>query len=136
VSCSETLKKKGYRLTPQRLTVLEILHQTDGHISAPEIVDRVQARHPYVNKSTDYRTLQLLKELGLVTETKLDGDALYYHHAEKGHHHHLICEVCGRSFEVEEDIFASVEERLRDTYGFDVDLRHLALHGRCSKCRT
>jgi len=134
VSCSETLKNMGYRLTPQRLMVLEILHQAEGHISAPEIVDRVRKRYPYVNKSTVYRTLQLLKGLNLVTETKLDEDTVYYHHAEKGHHHHLMCDICGRSFEVDEDIFAPVEAMLLERYGFEADLRHRAIPGRCSTC--
>ena len=108
MSCSEILKDKGYRLTPQRLMVLETLHEAEGHISAPAIFARVQAKYPYVNKSTVYRALQLLKDLDLVTETKLGEDTLYYHHAEKGHHHHLICEQCGKAVEISEDVFASL----------------------------
>jgi Fur family ferric uptake transcriptional regulator len=136
MSCFEILKKNGYRLTPQRFMVLELLHEADGHISAPEILSRVQAKYPYVNKSTVYRTLELLKHLNLVTETELGGDTLYYHHAEKGHHHHLVCEVCGEAIEVEEDVFATLEATLEDRFGFSADLKHLAIQGRCAKCRV
>jgi Fur family transcriptional regulator, ferric uptake regulator len=135
MSCFEVLKEKGYRLTPQRLMVLELLHETDNHLSAVEIVSRVQARYPCVNKSTVYRTLDLLKELGLVTETELGGDTLFYHHAEKGHHH-LICAVCGEAIEVGDDIFATLEATLRDRFGFTADLKHLAIQGRCANCRV
>jgi len=71
MSCYEILKQKGYRLTPQRLLVLDLLHEVEGHISAPDILNRARSKYPHVNKSTVYRTLQLLKELGLVTETEL-----------------------------------------------------------------
>jgi Fur family transcriptional regulator, ferric uptake regulator len=135
MSCFEILKERGYRLTPQRIMVLELLHETDSHISALEIVTRVQARYPCVNKSTVYRTLDLLKELDLVTETELGGDTLFYHHAEKGHHHHLICAVCGEAIEVGDDVFATLETTLRDRFGFSADLKHLAIQGRCANCR-
>ena len=136
MSCFENLKERGYRLTPQRLMVLEALHEAEGHISAPDIFSRVRAKYPYVNKSTVYRTLQLLKELDLVTETELDGDTLYYHQADKGHHHHLICQKCGQAVEIDEDVFATLESTLREKYNFSADLKHLALRGHCLKCQA
>jgi Fur family ferric uptake transcriptional regulator len=136
MSCFEDLKKKGYRLTPQRLMVIEALHGAEGHISAPDICQRVQAKYPWVNKSTIYRTLELLKELDLVTETELGGDKLYYHQAEKGHHHHLICQNCGKIVDIDEDVFASLETTLRKKHAFIADLKHLAIHGHCLKCQA
>lgn len=135
MSCFEILRAKGYRLTPQRLMVLEALHAAEGHISAPEIFARIQAKYPYLNKSTVYRTIELLKDLELVTEARLGEDTVYYHHAEKGHHHHLVCERCGKVVEIREDTFASLEAALRTDYAFNADLRHLAVRGRCLKCR-
>ena len=136
MSCSEDLKKKGYRLTPQRLMVIEALHEAEGHISAPDICHRVQSKYPWVNKSTIYRTLELLKELDLVTETELGEDKLYYHQAEKGHHHHLMCQKCGKIVDIDEDVFASLESTLRKKYSFSADLKHLAIHGHCLKCQA
>lgn len=136
MSCFESLKGKGYRLTPQRLMVLATLHEAEDHISAVEIFGRVKSKYPYVNKSTVYRTLELLKELGLVNQIELGGDTLYYHPAEKGHHHHLVCEKCGQVVEIDEEVFAPLEAALRDTYGFSASFKHLALRGRCSACRA
>jgi Fur family ferric uptake transcriptional regulator len=136
MSCSEDLKKKGYRLTPQRLMVIEALHEAQGHISALDICHSVQAKYPWVNKSTIYRTLELLKELDLVTETELGGDKLYYHQADKGHHHHLICQKCGKIVDIDEDVFASLESTLRKKYSFSADLKHLAIQGHCLKCQV
>ncbi len=136
MSCFESLKEKGYRLTPQRMMVLEALHQAEGHITAPEIYGRVRAKYPWVNKSTIYRTLELLKELDLVTETELGGDKLYYHQADKGHHHHLVCQKCGRTIDLDESLLTPLEDTLKRKYHFQADLRHLAIHGHCLRCQS
>ncbi len=136
MSCFETLREKGYRLTPQRSLVLQALHSAEGHISAEEIYQQVQAKYPEVNISTVYRTLELLKRLGLVTETALGDGLLRYHHVDKGHHHHLICQGCGRVFELDESVLDSFKETLAKRYGFVPDIRHLAIFGHCIDCQA
>jgi Fur family ferric uptake transcriptional regulator len=135
MSCTETLREQGYRLTPQRLMILSAIHGSDHHISAEEIYAQVEAKYPQVNISTVYRTLELLKELGLVTETDLGGGKLRYHSVEKGHHHHLICRKCGRTFELDEAVLKPVEGTILRKYGFKPDLSHLAVFGKCVECR-
>ncbi len=61
------LSEQGYRLTPQRIMVLSAIEDSDDHISAEEIYAQIVAKYPQVNISTVYRTLELLKRLGLVT---------------------------------------------------------------------
>src|SRR5579884_3211803 len=65
-SSNETLRKRGYRLTPQRYMILSVIQEADEHLSIDQILERVQKRNPYVSLSTIYRTLELLRELGLV----------------------------------------------------------------------
>ena len=62
----QQLKKKGLRLTNQRKAVLEILHETNGPVSADEIYQMISLKNPGFDLSTVYRTLELLKEIGLV----------------------------------------------------------------------
>ena len=134
MGCFQTLKEKGYRLTLPRLAILEILHELGGHVSAEDIYSRVHAEHPTVNKSTVYRTLELLKSLGLVVETDFGGERLYYHHAESGHHHHLVCRTCGRVLEMDESVLEPLAAKIREEYGFEADLRHLGIFGQCAAC--
>ncbi len=128
------LGEQGYRLTPQRLMVLEAIEGSDNHITAEEIYAHVVARYPHVNISTVYRTLELLKKLGLVTETDLGGGRCRYHPADKGHHHHLVCEKCGATVDLDESALAPLKDALRKDYGFTANLKHLAIFGRCRKC--
>jgi Fur family ferric uptake transcriptional regulator len=132
---ADALKKQGYRLTPQRLMVVSAIENSEDHISADEVYSKVVTRYPNVNISTVYRTLELLKRLGLVTETDLGGGRVRYHPADKGHHHHLICQECGAMIDLDESLLEPLKEALLLEHNFIADLRHLAIHGRCVRCR-
>ncbi|HEX78053.1 MAG TPA: transcriptional repressor [Dehalococcoidia bacterium] len=132
---AQFLQERGFRLTPQRLMILAAITESQKHISAEEIYARVSAQYPQVNISTVYRTLALLKEQGLVTETDLGEGRVRYHAADKGHHHHLVCQSCGAIFDLDEALLEPLERSLLDEYNFEADIRHLAIFGRCSRCR-
>jgi len=135
MSCGQVLRGRGYRLTPQRMMVVEALHEADRHVSAEEIYSQVKAKYPYANISTVYRTLDLLKELGLVTEIALGDGCVRFHPAEKGHHHHLVCQRCGRIIDLPESALTPLEGALSDMYQFKADLKHTAVFGLCSQCQ-
>jgi Fur family transcriptional regulator, ferric uptake regulator len=134
MSCSKTLKQKGYKLTPQRRVILDIIHETPSHLTADDIYSRVQQRISGVNKSTVYRTLELLEELDCVVRSEM-GERFIYHHADEGHHHHLICRGCGRTIEMSEASLEPMRRKLLDELDFQVDIKHLVLHGLCADCR-
>ena len=128
------LSELGYRLTPQRVMILSAIEASDDHISAEEIHAQIVAKYPQVNISTVYRTLELLKGLGLVTETDLGGGRVRYHSADKGHHHHLVCEKCGAIIDIDESTLARLQDVLLHRYNFSARLSHLAIFGRCADC--
>ena len=131
----DKLKKLGYRLTPQRLMIVSAIENSPDHISAEEIYSQVVDKYPNVNISTIYRTLELLEQLGLVTETDLGGGRVRYHPADKGHHHHLVCQECGAIIDLNESLLSPLKEALLREDNFIADLRHLGIFGRCVKCR-
>ena len=130
------LREKGYRLTSQRLMILEAIESSHDHISAEEIYAGVSARYPNVNISTVYRTLDLLKKLGMVYEIDLGEGRIRYHAEESGHHHHLVCQDCGSVIDIDESALSSLRDVLLRDYGFRADLRHVGVFGLCEKCRN
>jgi len=128
------LSELGYRLTPQRMMIVSAIEASEHHISAEEIYAQVVAQYPMVNISTVYRTLELLKKLGMVTETDLGGGRFRYHPAGKGHHHHLVCQECGAVIDLDESVLFPLRDALLREYNFVADLKHLAIFGRCEKC--
>jgi len=131
----EVLREKGYRLTPQRMIVLEAIEKSDDHISAEEIHNYAHAKYPYINISTVYRTLELLKTLHLVTETDLGGGRFRYHPAGKAHHHHLVCHKCGSVQDIDASVFERLRDELKVKYGFSAEFEHMAIFGTCDHCR-
>jgi Fur family ferric uptake transcriptional regulator len=128
------LRARGQRMTPQRQLILEAVQSIDGHISAEAVHSRVAAQFPQVNISTVYRTLELLQELGLVTHTHFDDGIAKYHRAEEGLHQHLACRDCGFEKELDLAILQPLARQLEREYGFELDLSHFALVGRCRAC--
>lgn len=121
-------------MTSQRRMILETIEKARGHISAEEIYEDIRKRYPSLNVSTVYRTLELLNELGLVTETRMGDGRVRFHSAGHEHHHHLVCSKCGAVAELSEDTLAPLAESLSKKYGFKADLHHLAIFGCCKKC--
>ena len=134
MSCLKVMKEKGLKLTPQRRLITDIIHEVHSHLTGEDVIKYVQERMPGVNKSTIYRTLDILERAGTVFRTKL-GDRYIYYHAEEGHHHHLVCRLCGKTIECDEALFKPVENSLAEQYGFHVDFKHLVMSGLCEECR-
>ncbi|GAA2805973.1 transcriptional repressor [Kitasatospora paracochleata] len=127
------LRQRGYRLTPQRQLVLEAVDVLD-HATPDEILVQVRKTASGVNISTVYRTLELLEELGLVSHAHLGHGAPTYHLADRHTHLHLVCRDCDKVTETGTEIAAPLVESLRAEHGFDTDLKHFAIFGRCADC--
>jgi Fur family transcriptional regulator, ferric uptake regulator len=131
----EELRARGYRVTPQRQLVLEAVAKLE-HASPEEIWADVQQTASGVNISTIYRTLELLEQLGLVTHTHLGHGAPRYHMAAEADHVHLVCSTCGRITQVPPDTVDALVTALDENNGFQTDLGHLTVYGRCAMCRA
>lgn len=129
------LRETGYRLTPQRMMILDVIRHRTGHITAEQIHSAVVDTYPYLDISTVYRTLELLKDLHLISETKLGGGVTQYEYkVGKKPHHHLVCRKCGETISLGVQVLQPVEHLLLEEYGFQVDFDHLAIFGRCAHC--
>jgi Fur family ferric uptake transcriptional regulator len=131
----ESLRNEGYRLTPQRMMILSIIEDSVSHISAEEIHRKVRENYPFVNISTIYRTLNLLKKLRLISETDMGEGYGRYELLERHRHHHLVCRRCGESFAFEHELLKPLQLRLLEDYGFAADVDHFAIFGLCQRCR-
>jgi Fur family ferric uptake transcriptional regulator len=135
MSCLKTLQEKGYKLTPQRRLIVDIIHDAAEHLTAEDIIAKVYKKMRGVNKSTIYRTLDILEETGCVVKSELDAHFIY-HHTEEGHHHHLVCHKCGKTIDCGENIFLNIEKCLAKQYGFKADFKHLLINGVCQSCSS
>lgn len=133
-SSNELLRKRGYRLTPQRHMILSVIQEANDHLSIHQITERVQLRNPYVSLSTIYRTLELLRELGLVRENHLLGEQPHYEAIEGQAHHHLVCHRCRKTIHLDDDLLGNLHEQLQKQYAFHTLTLDLVAAGYCDDC--
>ena len=131
---AQRLRERGLRWTPRRRTVIEVLAETDGHVSAAELVERCRARDPATIPSTVYRTLDVLEQLGLVRHGHGPDGREEFHVLPGGEHGHLHCAECGASWEIGARRAGRIVEAIRAADGFEVEIGHVTLVGRCRTC--
>ena len=134
----ETLKQKGYKLTPQRRAILNGIIKSEGsHLTAEELYDLVKIDCPEIGLATIYRTVQLLEEMTVIRKLDLDDGCSRYelnHEDENHQHHHLICNCCGKVLEVQGDLLEELETIVEKKYNFKIKDHSLKFYGVCDRC--
>lgn len=130
-----SLQSTGVRITRQRRAVLRVLQESNEHLDAAAVHDRVRARDPRVSLATVYRTLALLKEEGLVDEHRLGEGHAHFEAAPRTPHYHFSCVGCGRVVEFDAPEVARIVRRLIKEQGVQVRETHLSITGYCAVCR-
>ena len=130
----QLLKESGHRLTPQRLMILSAVRNASDHVTAAQILDQVKQSYLYIDASTVYRTLSVLKEMRLISETVMGGGEHRYEWIEQERHHHLICRNCDSVTQVDHKYLEDLGTQILEDYGFQADIDHFAIFGLCQEC--
>ncbi len=134
-SLQEIFQQAGRRLTSQRRLVLDVLKGCDDHLEADAIHDRAKSRAPGLSLATVYRTLALLKEMGLVEEHRLGEGHKHYEAVQEEPHYHFTCRRCGKVIEFDTPLVAKVKRELSEREGVQITKSHLHLIGYCKDCQ-
>lgn len=125
------LLQTRYRLTKQRAAILRAL-EDGAHLTAEAIHERVRAALPAVSLGTIYRTLDILRAIGLVQVFAYGGAARYEASLDK--HHHLVCTACGEIGNVPVPQVASIAQSVAQDYRYSGVDATLVITGRCARC--
>ena len=133
----ERLRETGHKLTHARLTVLQVLEQSGGHITSTELLERVTAADPTIGRASVFRCLDLFTRLAFIRPTYIDNNVTpTYVLMSGGHHHHIICTACNRVIEFEDchldELTCELEQRLNVT----ITVHLLEFYGVCAHCRN
>lgn len=130
------LRRRGYRVTPQRRAVLKVIATNHDLLSPAGIYDKVRQEHRRIGLVTVYRTLGTLGKLGLICEVHSAGNCRsYVLRRPSEHHHHLVCSNCGTVTDFTGCDLDELERRLSQKTGFEIDGHLLEFSGRCQECR-
>lgn len=126
------LLQSKYRLTKQRAAVLRAL-EDGAHLTAETILERVRRHLPSVSLGTVYRTLDILRDIGLVQAFAHAGAAARYE-AALDKHHHLLCSTCNTITNVKAPNVAILARQIAEEHRFsEVDCM-LTITGTCAQC--
>jgi Fur family ferric uptake transcriptional regulator len=131
----EALRESGHKMTPQRMMILTSLRHAPGHLSAAEIFERVRTAYPFVDISTVYRTLAVLKDMRLISETHMGGGDATFEWVGPERHHHLICRNCDHVTQIAHKYLDRLGTEIEKATGFRADMDHFAIFGLCAECQ-
>ena len=131
---TQQLRERGFRMTPQRLAILHVLHHSGEHLSPSEVYERARNDLPGLTEPTVYRTLEFLSQNGLARSAHTGSGHLVYEIA-KTDHHHLICRKCGCEVQIEHTMLEALYTELESSSGFRFIDSHVTFFGLCPECQ-
>jgi Fe2+ or Zn2+ uptake regulation protein len=141
MSCGERLalelRKNGYRVTAQRTILLETIAHKAGHLSVQEVYQEARKRLPGLNLATVYRTVDSLREAGLIDGYTAGSEPMQFAIRDHGDPHgHLVCRNCGAVADFDLALVDSLAGGVKESTGFTIDGNHLTLEGLCEDCSS
>lgn len=132
------LAGRGIRMTAQRRAILSVMETATKHLDASQILRKARHLDATVDRSTVYRTLELLKRQGMIDELDLmhlNGERHYYERKLGPDYIHMACLRCGKITEFVSEIFDSLKKQLERDCRFHIVVSRLEVGGYCSGCR-
>lgn len=133
------MRDAGIRVTGPRRAIAQVLEQADEHLDVDEITEKAKTIDPSVHRATVYRTLGMLKTVGLVDELDLlhfRGDRHYYEIRTGSEHAHVICTGCGEVLEPAGALIDEFRSQLKRETGYDVQYIRMEISGLCARCAS
>jgi len=131
----DKLRKRGYKVTPQRLAVCQLLLSSKDHPTAVQIYRKIKKEHPTISLATVYQTLHLLTDLGLVQELGFR-DGISRYEPNTSPHINIICQKCGEIYDHETKNVREMWTRIVDGLGFKPTGQRLDIYRYCDKCQN
>lgn len=129
------LRDAGHKLTNARLTVLDVIEESGGHITSAEVLEKVNAADSSIGRASVFRTLDLLTSLSIIRPTYINSSLTpTYVLLPDGHHHHIICTNCNRVIEFEDCALSGIEAELESRLHVKLTGHLLEFYGLCDKC--
>ena len=127
-------RKRGLSLTVQRRVILQELLERGDHPTADQIYEAVRDRVPGLSRTTVYRVLDTLVQVGAARKLS-HPDAVVRFDPNIERHHHLVCQQCGSLVDLEASAISNVSIPDTRKTGFTITDYSVSFAGICSRCR-
>ncbi|MEM7182159.1 MAG: Fur family transcriptional regulator [Spirochaetota bacterium] len=128
------LKKKGLKVTNQRLLVAQKIFSMQNHFTADSLMETLMDRRQEISKATIYRIITIMLDAGLLAEHDFGEGYRFYEHTLGQHHHdHIICQDCNRIVEFVDERIEKLQEEAAGKKGFKIAGHRLNIYGKCQR---
>jgi Fur family peroxide stress response transcriptional regulator len=131
VQINENISDLG--LTKQREVVLQVIRDSENHLTANEVFDEAKNLLPTISFATVYNSLRYLKEAGHISEIQFGSGASRFDKMTS-RHDHAICVKCGRLVDMELEIPSELIAIAENFSQFKLESIELTLRGLCPEC--
>ncbi len=133
----QLLKANSLKFTIQREVILEMLYNSDEHLTPEGLHHLIQEKHPDLNTgiATVYRTLSLLEDSEMVTSLSFGAQGKKYELGAKDHHDHIICTKCGSISEFVDEEIELRQKKIAEELGFMMQEHSMQIYGICKTCQ-
>lgn len=129
------LNQKGWRMTPQRETILQMFETLPRgqHLSADDLHSLLKERDMGISLSTIYRNVKMMARMGILRELELAEGHKHYelNTASPHHHHHMVCVQCSRTIEFDNDSILKQSMKQVERSGFQLIDCQLTIYTIC-----
>ena len=134
----QLLKENGLKFTIQREVILEMLYNSDEHLTPEGLHHLIQEKHPELGTgiATVYRTLSLLEDSEMVTSLSFGAQGKKYELGAKDHHDHIICTSCGNITEFVDEEIERRQKEITQSLGFVMQEHSMQIYGICKNCQN
>ena len=129
------LREKGFKVTPQRLAIYKVLANTKAHPSAEMIFSQLQPLYPTMSLATVYKTVDILREIGLIQVLNAGEDSFRYD-ADISMHPHVRCLQCGRVDDLHDVDFGDFVAKVAQKTPYRLTSQQFYFYGICPACNA
>jgi Fe2+ or Zn2+ uptake regulation protein len=130
----DIFRQNGFKITPQRRAIFELIHRENRHLTATEIYQYVTAYMPDISHATVYNTLRELTQLGELTIVENLGEEGIHYDTNTLNHHHLFCLGCHALVDISRT-FEGLQLTSEEEAGYQVIKSQVTFYGYCPECQ-
>lgn len=127
-------RQRGLPLTVQRRDILKAVLQRDDHPTADQLYESLKGRIPGLSRTTVYRVLSTLVDMGVIRRLHHPGTAARFD-GKIHRHHHLVCKKCDKVIDIHDATWDGVPLPDVRTDEFEIDDFSVHFTGICGECR-
>jgi len=126
-------RENGYKVTAQRLAICKFILSRKDHPTAEQIYQELRDEYPTISLGTVYKTLHLLKEMGLIQDLGFNKGSIRYD-PDMELHVNMVCSKCGKIHDYKAENVEQFWSAIISDLGIKPKGQRIDIYYECDNC--